>query len=75
MNKLFKMILIASLLIKLIDMSYSALQLNFFQSHAYRLLVNSANYPIDSSYTTELLIVSVFSIIVLIYLLYNTKNN
>jgi hypothetical protein len=50
------------------------LQLNFFQSHSHRLLANSANYPIDGSYTTELLIVSLFSILVLIYLLYNSKS-
>jgi hypothetical protein len=74
MNKLFKMVLIVSLLIKLIDISYSALQLNFFQYHAHRLLINSANFPIDNSYTTELLIVSLFAVIVLIYLIYHTKN-
>lgn len=73
MNKLFKGVLISSLLVKLIDVSYSSLQLNFFQSHSHRLLANSANYPIDSSCTTELLIVSLFSILVLIYLLYSSR--
>lgn len=50
MQRLFKGMLISSLAIKLLNLSYSFLQINYYNVNAYRLL-STASFPINSSYT------------------------
>lgn len=51
MIKIFSFGLVASLACKLLNLVYSAMQLMYYSSHAYRLLMSAVNYPIENNKT------------------------
>jgi hypothetical protein len=69
MEKVFKFTLGVSIITKLLNISYSSIQL-FYTSKHTRLLQSLANYPINSNYSNEFIVISCITIGVVAYLLY-----
>lgn len=51
MTIVLKFSLVSSLLVKSLSLVYSAMQLMFYNSKAYRLLTQTVAYPIENSAT------------------------
>jgi hypothetical protein len=69
MMQVLKVGLASSLLVKILTMVYSAMQLTYYRGHAYRLLAEAVAYPIENSAIIECLILSVATLLLLVYLI------
>jgi hypothetical protein len=71
MITVLKCSLAISVITKIVNIVYSGIQLNFYNANAHRLLISTADYPVNNAYTTEFIILSSLTIAVVLYLLYN----